>query len=140
MFEAGRVRPAFISRLYLEVSLSPWVSNLAHRRGGATACDSRLPCLRLAPALAVGFVWTICSSSEGSETISLSGRRRRKASLRPVLPPVQTAVPSLPGPAFNFVAFANMVLGPISHISPAKSGKPPGGMARSWARNQGRTG
>lgn len=46
---------------------------------------------------------------EESETISLSSRRRRTASLRPALPPVQTAVPSLSGPAFNFVAFANMV-------------------------------
>lgn len=31
-----------------------------------------------------------------SETTSLSGRRRKKASLRPALPPVQTAEPSLP--------------------------------------------
>lgn len=74
---------------------------------------------------------------EESETISLSGQRRRKASLRPALPPVQTAAPSLSSPAFNFVAFANTVLGPISHIPAAKSSQPPGGMAGSEPEARG---
>lgn len=58
VFEASRVRPAFISRLYLEVSLSPWPEQPHPPPWGgvATACHSRLPCLRLAPGPAAGFV------------------------------------------------------------------------------------
>lgn len=106
--------------------------------GGAIVCHSHLPCSRLAPEPAAGLVWNICSSSEDSETISLSGQRRGKASLRPALPPVQTAEPSLPNLAFNFVAFANMALGCISHISAGKSSQSPGDMAHSRARDQGK--
>lgn len=49
---------------------------------------------------------------------------------------MQTAEPSLPNLAFNFVAFANMALGHISHIPAGKSSQPPGDMAHSRARDQ----
>ena len=63
-------------------------------------------------------------------------REGGEASLRPALPPVQTAEPSPPGLASRLVAFANTVPGPISHILAAKSSQSAGGMAPSRAGDQ----
>lgn len=137
VFNAGGACPAFISRLYLEVSLSPWPEQPRPPPWGSHSVSQLPPLFEAGTGTpAVGFLWRICSSSEEAQTTLLSGLRRRKAALRPALPPVQTAEPSLPSPAFNFVAFANTVWGPVSHIPAAKSGQPLGGMAHSKARDQ----